>query len=204
MAAKGESGATDTITLDADNDWKAKVTELPAADADGDIVYEWKEVLDDETWITGESIIGYKPVYTLNPDDQNETILTNKHVYNTGAAVKVNKKILKENLSFKIDTPTFTFTLTGKDVYGRDYTATKTVTFTETDLANVDAEGYITKTVTFENVPYGNYTVTESGMEGLYKQTTVTPGQNATVDDAGTGFTVKVGPSLEEAKELDK
>ena len=204
LAAKGESGATDTITLNADNDWKAKVTELPAADADGDIVYEWKEVLDDETWITGESIIGYKPVYTLNPDDQNETILTNKHVYNTGAAVKVNKKILKENLSFKIDTPTFTFTLTGKDVYGRDYTDTKSVTFTETDLANVDAEGYITKTVTFENVPYGNYTVTESGMEGLYKQTSVTPGQNAAVDDAGTGFTVKVGPSLEEAKELDK
>ena len=77
------------------------------------------------------------------------------------------------------------------------------MTFTETDLANVDADGYVTKTVNFENVPYGTYTVTESGMEGIYRQSSVTPGQNATVNDDGTSFTVKVGPSLEEAKELE-
>ena len=101
-----------------------------------------------------------------------------------------------------MDQPTFTFTITGKDVYGRDYSSTKDITFTEADLANVDANGYITKSVTFENVPYGTYTVTEAGMEGIYKQVTLTPGTaNTSVTDEGTGFNVQVGPTLEAAKQ---
>ena len=84
----------------------------------------------------------------------------------------------------------------------RKQASTKDITFTEADLANVDANGYITKSVTFENVPYGTYTVTEAGMEGIYKQVTLTPGTaNTSVTDEGTGFNVQVGPTLEEAKQ---
>ena len=201
-AADGDRNAVDTITLNADNIWKTTVTDLPVSGDNGDITYTWKEVLNDATWITGESVIGYAPEYTQDPNDLNETILTNRHVYNTGSSVKVNKKILKDNLSFFVDQPTFTFTIAGKDVYGRDYSSTKDITFTEADLAGVDANGYITKSVTFENVPYGTYTVTESGMEGIYKQVTLTPDTaNTSVTDEGTAFNVKVGPSLEEAKQ---
>ena len=201
-AEDGGRNAVDTITLNADNIWKTTVTDLPVSGDNGDITYNWKEVLNDATWITGESVIGYAPEYTQDPNDLNGTLLTNRHVYNTGSSVKVNKKVLKDNLSFFVEQPTFTFTITGKDVYGRDYSSTKDITFTEADLANVDANGYITKSVTFENVPYGKYTVTEAGMEGIYKQVTLTPDTaNTSVTDEGTAFNVQVGPTLEEAKQ---
>ena len=201
-AEDSERDTLDTVTLNDANSWKATIKDLPLAGDEGDLTYTWKEVMDDASWITGESVIGYAPEYTQSVDDQNETVITNKHVYNAGASVKVNKKVLKDNLSFTVDTPTFTFTLTGQDVYGNDQTFTKSVTFTETDLSMVDAQGYITKSVTFENIPYGVYKVTESGMEGVYKQVSVTADTaNATVDAAGTGADIKVGPSLEEAKQ---
>lgn len=201
-AGDSERNTLDTVTLNETNSWKATIKDLPLAGDEGNLTYTWKEVMDDAAWITGESVIGYAPEYTQSADNPNETVITNKHVYNTGASVKVNKKVLKDSLSFTVDTPTFTFTLTGQDVYGNDRTFTKSVTFTETDLGSVDTQGYITKSVTFENIPYGVYKVTESGMEGIYRRVSVTADTaNAAVDAGGTGADIKIGPSLEEAKQ---
>ena len=201
-AADHEEDCLDTVILNESNGWNAVIKDLPVANDEGDIVYTWKEVLDDTVWITGESVIGYAPEYTQNADDANETIITNKHLYNAGSSVRVNKKIRKDSLSFAVDTPTFVFILTGRDVYGNDQTFTESVTYTEEDLNSADAQGYIIKSVTFENVPYGTYTATEAGMEGIYKQVTLTPDTaNTSVTDEGTAFNVQVGPTLEEAKQ---
>ena len=201
-AADNGEDSLDTVTLNETNGWKAVIKDLPVANEEGDIVYSWKEVLDDTVLITGESVIGYAPEYTQNVDDPNETIITNKHLYSAGSSVRVNKKIRKDSLSFAVGTPTFVFTLTGRDVYGNDQTFTESVTYTEEDLNLVDAQGYIIKPITFENVPYGTYTVTEAGMEGIYKQVTLTPDTaNASVTVDGTAFNVQVGPTLEEAKQ---
>lgn len=194
---------TDTILLTAENGWCETVTELPVSKGDQEIKYIWKEILQDEQWITGESLWGYEASYETDPLDVNRTILTNTHTFFTGASVKVNKKIQKENLSFTVDLPTFVFTLAGEDIYGNPQKFVKKVTFTPEDVSDIPDEGTVTKSVTFTDIPMGNYTLSESGMEGIYVQESLeslTEGSRS----EGNEFKITVGPTLEESKNVTK
>ncbi len=201
-AEKAGKDTTDTLILTAENHWRASVDGLPVADESGDITYRWQELADGEFWITGEPTIGYAASYDTDKRDPDKTLITNTHTYTAGGSVKVTKKILARWFSTAVTDPVFTFTLEGKDVYGRAYMQKKELKFTEADRKAVDAEGYIVKTVQFEQVPYGTYTVTESGMEGIYDTVQCIPGKHATLIQAEKNrCTVQIGPTLQEVKE---
>ena len=201
-AEKAGKDTTDTLILTAENHWRASVDGLPVADESGDITYRWQELANGELWITGESTIGYAASYDTDKRDPDKTLITNTHTYTAGGSVKVTKKILARWFSTAVTDPVFIFTLEGKDVYGRAYMQKKELKFTEADRKTVDAEGYIVKTVQFEQVPYGTYTVTESGMEGIYDAVQCIPGEHATLIQAEKNrCTVQIGPTLQEVKE---
>lgn len=191
------------LVLHAENGWCETVSELPAYDGDREIVYTWQETEDDDAWITGEAVLGYEPSYAEDPVDPQRTILTNTHTYFAGASVKVNKKISRENLSFAVDEPTFVFTLKGTDAYGNAREFSQKVTFTKEEYLRDPKEEILTKSVVFTEIPMGTYTLTESGMEGIYEQTALeclTPG----VETEGDGFRITVGPTRENSKRLSK
>lgn len=93
----------------------------------------------------------------------------------------VTKKILAEEIEWVPEDATFTFTITGTDEDGTVYTEdntpfVKTVTFDLDEISKlpVDDEGYIYITVVFGDtdlnpddpeLPFGTYTLTESGSE---------------------------------------
>lgn len=198
---KEEKDTTDRVVLSAENQWKTTVRELPVTDEAGDIDYRWQEIPDDANWITGESTIGYVPTYSTDKTEPRNTRLTNTHQYTDGGSVLIHKKIAVNRFSTEVADPVFTFTLDGEDVYGRPYTQKKEVTFTAEDQNTADSDGYIVKTILFEKVPYGTYTVTESGMEGIYEWLECLPGENAVVEKTGQACCrVRIGPTLEEAK----
>ena len=116
-------------------------------------------------------------------------------------SVKVNKKISREKLSFAVDEPTFVFTLKGTDAYGNAREFTQKVTFTKEEYLRDPKEEILTKSVVFTEIPMGTYTLTESGMDGIYEQTALeclTPG----VETEGDGFRITVGPTRENSKRL--
>lgn len=199
--ALAEEDSADTLVLNEENGWKATVTELPAYDGDREVVYTWREVQDKELWITGEPLLGYSPAYSTDAEDQDKTTITNTHTFFAGASVKVNKKIRKENAGFAVDEPEFTFTLSGTDVYGNVQKFTQKVTFTEKDFQDADQDEYVTKSVEFVHIPFGTYTLTESGMEGIYVRKTWESQSLGAVKD-GDGFTIVVGPTVEEGKAM--
>lgn len=192
-AGENETDAPDRICLSKENNWQAKVCDLPEYAGGQKITYTWEEVEDANNWITGESTFGYAASCKTDSTDPDKTVLTNTHSYFTGATVTVNKKIAKENLSFAVDDPVFTITLQGEDIYGRQQYRTETVTFTPEDLAAAAGEDEVVKTVTFTQLPYGSYEVKESGMEGIYEQKnleSLTPGTEIRDD----GFVVTIEP----------
>lgn len=203
-AGKAEEGTTDRLVLSADVQWMASVDGLPVTDEAGDIVYRWQELMEEESFITGESTIGYAPSCSTDTNDPHRTQLVNTHRYTDGGSVLVRKRIPVKRFSVEVGDPVFIFRLEGTDVYGRIYTQKKELVFTEEDLDTADARGYITKSVLFEQVPYGTYTVTEAGMEGIYVPVQCIAGENAEiVETEDNCCKVQIGPSLAEAKEPD-
>ncbi len=196
-----DPSSADTILLTAENDWRETVAELPVRKGDQEIDYTWKELKQDEQWITGESLWGYEDSYETDPSDENRTILTNTHTFFTGACVKVNKKIRKENLSFAVDLPTFVFTLKGEDIYGNPQEFVQKVTFTPEDVSGMPDEETVTKSVIFTDIPMGSYTLTETGMEGIYVQESLESLTEGSRSEENM-FKITVGPTLEESKKM--
>lgn len=183
---------TDCVLLSEKENWEAMVTDLPEYDKEQKITYTWKELEDKQSYITGESTVGYAAAYAADLLDRDRTIVTNSHTYFAGAKVTVHKKIAKENLNFEVDEPSFTIALAGTDIYGKEHYLTETVTFTRDDL-NGNDEDAVVKTVEFTGLPYGEYRVMESGMEGIYEKKSLlslTPETQA----EDTCFTVVIDP----------
>ena len=84
--------------------------------------------------VTGESQIGYKTSYTTDKDDPDLTIATNTHEESKPGSITVTKELDPLNLNMDIGNAKFTFTLTGKDVYGKKHTYKKDVEFSKNEV----------------------------------------------------------------------
>ena len=184
----------DTVILSAKNGWKAKSKVLPKCENGNEIEYTWEEV--KEGVVTGDDQIGYKVSYD-EESDSGTTIATNTHTPGRGS-ITVTKELDPSNLNMDVGDATFTFTLTGTDVYGKKHTYKKEVEFqkdkVKEQLKN-DPDGKIQLSVTFDDLYYGTYTCKESGMEQYFHLKSLTSeSSNASVDSEGKSVTFKIGP----------
>lgn len=82
------------------------------------------------------------------------------HVIET--QVVATKKILAEDIWTEHGTPTFTFKLEGETVAGLNKTYHRSVTFSEKYVKeHTDPEGFVSASATFDNIPAGNYFLSE-------------------------------------------
>lgn len=193
----------ETLTLSAENRWQASSKILPVKVDGKKVNYTWEEV--KEGLITGESEIGYKPSYDTDANDTDLTVITNTHD-RTGpkGSITITKALDPGNLNMDVGNPTFTFTLTGTDVYGKKHTYEQDVKFTteEVEKQMKDHPGDpIRLSVTFDDLEYGTYTCNEGGMLKYFKLKNIeSDSSNATIDqDKGT-VTFDIGPDGSTAK----
>lgn len=192
----GNGTVVDTVMLTDQNGWKATSKLLPKKDHGKEITYKWEEV--KEGVVTGESQIGYKTSYTTDKDDPDLTIATNTHEESKPGSITVTKELDPLNLNMDIGNVKFTFTLTGKDVYGKKHTYIKDVEFSKNEVEkqmNAHPGEKIRLSTTFDDLIYGTYTCSESGGEKYFKQLAVTSDDaNAEVDSKAGTVTFKIGP----------
>ena len=193
----------ETLTLSAENRWQASSKILPVKEDGKKVNYTWKEV--KEGLITGESEIGYKPTYDTDASDSDLTVITNTHD-RTGpnGSITITKALDPGNLNMDVGNPTFTFTLSGTDVYGKKHTYEQDVKFTKEEVEKQmkDHPGDpIRLSVTFDDLEYGTYTCNEGGMIKYFKLKNIeSDSSNATIDqDKGT-VTFDIGPNGSTAK----
>ena len=131
-----------------------------------EVNYTWEEVKED--LITGESEIGYKPSYDTDANDADLTVITNTHNRTQPkGSITITKALDPGNLNMDVGNPTFTFTLTGTDVYGKKHTYEQDIKFTKEEVEKQmkDHPGDpIRLSVTFDDLEYGTYTCNEGGM----------------------------------------
>ena len=193
----------ETFTLSSENNWQAKSKILPVNVNGKKINYTWEEV--KEGLITGESEIGYEPSYDTDETDQDLTLITNLHDRTEPkGSVTITKALDPGNLNMEVGNPTFTFTLSGTDVYGKKHSYEQQIEFTkeEVEQQRKDHPGeMIELSVTFDDLEYGTYTCNEGGMLKYFKLKSLTSdSSNATVDqDQGT-VTFDIGPAGTTAK----
>lgn len=185
----------DTVTLSAKNGWKATSKVLPKYQNGTEITYTWEEV--KEGVITGEKEIGYQVTYDEDDSDSDNTIATNEHTPGRGS-ITICKELEKDQLNMDVGDATFTFTLTGTDVYGKKHTYKKEVEFQKDEVKEQlknDPDGKIQMSVTFDDLYYGTYICKESGMEQYFHLKSLTSeSSNASVDSNGKSVTFKIGP----------
>ena len=193
----------ETFILSSENNWQAKSKLLPVKVNGKKINYTWEEVKED--LITGESEIGYKPSYDTDTTDQDLTLITNFHDRTEPkGSVTITKALDPGNLNMDVGDPTFTFTLSGTDVYGKKHTYEQDVKFTKEEVEKQmkDHPGDpIRLSVTFDDLEYGTYTCNEGGMIKYFKLKNIeSDSSNATINqDKGT-VTFDIGPNGSTAK----
>ena len=193
----------ETFILSSENNWQAKSKLLPVKVNGKEINYTWEEVKED--LITGESEIGYKPSYDTDTTDQDLTLITNFHDRTEPkGSVTITKALDPGNLNMDVGDPSFTFTLSGTDVYGKKHTYEQDVKFTKEEVEKQmkDHPGDpIRLSVTFDDLEYGTYTCNEGGMIKYFKLKNIeSDSSNATIDqDKGT-VTFDIGPNGSTAK----
>ena len=189
----------DTVVLSEANGWKAHSKILPKYHNGKEIVYTWEE--EKEGVITGENQIGYAVSYEEDDSDKDKTIAINEHTPGKGS-ITIYKEFDKPDLSLNMGDVIFTFTLTGKDVYGRQHKYKKDIIFKKNeveDMINLHKEQKIRLSETFEDLPYGTYTCSESGMEQYFSlKTLMTASSNGDVSADGKTVTFKIGPQQTE------
>lgn len=193
----------ETLTLSAENNWKASSKILPVKVDGKKVNYTWEEVR--EGLITGESEIGYTPTYDTDANDTDLTVITNTHNRTQPKGkVTITKALDPGNLNMDIGNPTFTFTLSGTDVYGKKHSYEQNVKFTKDEVEKQmkDHPGDPIKlSVTFDDLEYGIYTCKEGGMMKYFKLKNIAgDSSNATINqDKGT-VTFDIGPNGSTAK----
>ena len=193
----------ESFTLSSENNWQAKSKLLPVKVNGKKVNYTWEEVKED--LITGESEIGYKPTYDTDANDADLTLITNIHDRTQPKGkVTITKALDPGNLNMDVGDPSFTFTLSGTDVYGKKHSYEKQIKFTKAEVEKQmkDHPGdSIELSVTFDDLEYGTYTCNEGGMLKYFKLNSLTSdSSNATLDqDKGT-VTFDIGPAGTTAK----
>ena len=193
----------ESFTLSSENNWQAKSKLLPVKVNGKKVNYTWEEVKED--LITGESEIGYKPTYDTDANDADLTLITNTHDRTQPKGkVTITKALDPGNLNMNVGDPSFTFTLSGTDVYGKKHSYEKQIKFTKAEVEKQmkDHPGDpIELSVTFDDLEYGTYTCNEGGMLKYFKLNSLTSdSSNATLDqDKGT-VTFDIGPAGTTAK----
>lgn len=193
----------ETLTLSAENRWQASSKILPVKVDGKKVNYTWEEV--KEGLITGESEIGYKPSYDTDANDTDLTVITNNHDRTQPkGSITITKALDPGNLNMDVGNPTFTFTLTGTDVYGKKHTYEQDVKFTKEEVEKQmkDHPGDpIELSATFDDLEYGTYTCNEGGMMKYFNLKNIeSDSSNATIDqDKGT-VTFDIGPDGSTAK----
>ena len=193
----------ESFTLSSENNWQAKSKLLPVKVNGKKVNYTWEEVKED--LITGESEIGYKPTYDTDANDADLTLITNIHDRTQPKGkVTITKALDPGNLNMDVGDPSFTFTLSGTDVYGKKHSYEKQIKFTKAEVEKQmkDHPGDpIELSVTFDDLEYGTYTCNEGGMLKYFKLNSLTSdSSNATLDqDKGT-VTFDIGPAGTTAK----
>ena len=187
----------ETLTLSAENRWQASSKILPVKVDGKKVNYTWEEVKED--LITGESEIGYKPSYDTDTTDQDLTLITNFHDRTEPkGSVTITKALDPGNLNMDVGDPSFTFTLSGTDVYGKKHSYVKQIKFTKAEVEKQmkDHPGDpIELSVTFDNLEYGTYTCDEGGMLKYFKLKSLTSdSSNATIDQKKGTVTFEIGP----------
>lgn len=187
----------ETLTLSAENNWKASSKILPVKVNGKKVNYTWEEV--KEGLITEESEIGYKPTYNTDANDADLTVITNTHDRTQPKGkITITKDLDPGNLNMDVGNPTFIFMLTGTDVYGKKHSYEQSVKFTKNEVEKQmkDHPGDpIRLSVTFDDLEYGIYTCKEGGMMKYFKLKEIASNSsNATIDqDKGT-VTFDIGP----------
>ena len=193
----------ETFILSSENNWQAKSKLLPVKVNGKKINYTWEEVKED--LITGESEIGYKPSYDTDTTDQDLTLITNFHDRTEPkGSVTITKALDPGNLNMDVGDPSFTFTLSGTDVYGKKHSYEKQIKFTKAEVEQQmkDHPGDpIELSVTFDDLEYGTYTCDEGGMLKYFKLKSLTSdSSNTTVDQKKGTVTFDIGPAGTTAK----
>lgn len=194
LLANGKD-VVDTVTLNSENGWKARSKVLPKCENGNEIEYTWEEV--KEGVVTGDEQIGYKVFYDENSDDPDTTVATNSHTPGRGS-ITITKELDPYNLNMDVGDAVFTFSLTGTDVYGKKHTYKKDVKFTKNEVESFTKENpgkMISISTTFEDLYYGTYTCSESGMKEYFKLDHLsTESENGTVDQKARTVTFDIGP----------
>ena len=194
LLANGKD-VVDTVTLNSENGWKARSKVLPKCENGNEIEYTWEEV--KEGVVTGDEQIGYKVSYDENSDDPDTTVATNSHTPGRGS-ITITKELDPSNLNMDVGDAVFTFSLTGTDVYGKKHTYKKDVKFTKNEVESFTKEKpgkMISISITFEDLYYGTYTCSESGMKEYFKLDHLsTESENGTVDQKAGTVTFDIGP----------
>lgn len=193
----------ETFILSSENNWQAKSKLLPVKVNGKKINYTWEEVKED--LITGESEIGYKPSYDTDTTDQDLTLITNFHDRTEPkGSVTITKALDPGNLNMDVGDPSFTFTLSGMDVYGKKHSYEKQIKFTKAEVEKQmkDHPGDpIELSVIFDDLEYGTYTCDEGGMLKYFKLKSLTSdSSNAIVDQKKGTVTFEIGPTGMTAK----
>ena len=187
----------ESFTLSSENNWQAKSKLLPVKVNGKKVNYTWEEVKED--LITGESEIGYKPTYDTDANDADLTLITNTHDRTQPKGkVTITKALDPGNLNMDVGDPSFTFTLSGTDVYGKKHSYEKQIKFTKAEVEKQmkDHPGDPIKlSVIFDNLEYGTYTCDEGGMLKYFKLKSLTSdSSNATIDQKNGTVTFEIGP----------
>lgn len=193
LLANGKD-VVDTVTLNSENGWKTRSKVLPKCENGNEIEYTWEEV--KEGVVIGNEQIGYKVSYD-DEDDSDTTIATNSHTPGRGS-ITITKELDPSNLNMDVGDATFTFTLTGTDVYGKKHTYKKDVKFIKSEVENfvkANSGTMISLSTTFDDLYYGTYTCCESGMKEYFKLGHLsTESENGTVDQKAGTVTFDIGP----------
>lgn len=193
LLANGKD-VVDTVTLNSENGWKTRSKVLPKCENGNEIEYTWEEV--KEGVVIGNEQIGYKVSYD-DEDDSDTTIATNSHTPGR-VSITITKELDPSNLNMDVGDAVFTFGLTGTDVYGKKHAYKKDVKFTKNEVENFTKENpgkMINLSTTFDDLYYGTYTCSESGMKEYFKLNHLsTTSTNGRVDQKAGTVTFDIGP----------
>ena len=193
LLANGKD-VVDIVTLNSENGWKTRSKVLPKCENGNEIEYTWEEV--KEGVAIGNEQIGYKVSYD-DEDDSDTTIATNSHTPGRGI-ITITKELDPSNLNMDVGDAVFTFGLTGTDVYGKKHAYKKDVKFTKNEVENFTKENpgkMISLSTTFDDLYYGTYTCSESGMKEYFKLNHLsTTSTNGRVDQKAGTVTFDIGP----------
>ena len=193
LLANGKD-VVDIVTLNSENGWKTRSKVLPKCENGNEIEYTWEEV--KEGVAIGNEQIGYKVSYD-DEDDSDTTIATNSHTPGRGS-ITITKELDPSNLNMDVGDAVFTFGLTGTDVYGKKHAYKKDVKFTKNEVENFTKENpgkMISLSTTFDDLYYGTYTCSESGMKEYFKLNHLsTTSTNGRVDQKAGTVTFDIGP----------